>query len=370
MFDFLAFNFDGYLYVCKNLRKDCMKVLFSTLYGSRLYGTNTPESDRDEKLVVLPTLDSLLLGRAPKNSTKGPKKELGQKNGADDEDVERISLQVFAQHFIEGQTYALELAWAVDYHKAEQEVFDPRFVDFCHELRARFMTKNCNAIIGYAVNQANIYSNKGERLNTLRAANGLFAEFVKRGDGKSRVSDCTTEFEQLAKPIAEQFPLYFQLTEYPIDAEGITMRPCVKLLEKTLPYSSTFENNLAVVQAALNRYGSRANSASVDNVDWKAMMHAVRIVQEGLTLFQKSDSDRLGYLEFPYFPDYCAWLLSIKRGELDVETVRNLLTDGVDELKRVTAESSYPELNKELQLEFNEWLLGWLKKFYFVEQPY
>lgn len=346
-----------------------MKVLFSTLYGSRLYGTNTPESDRDEKLVVLPTLDSLLLGHAPKNSIKGPKKEMGQKNGADDEDVERIPLQVFAQHFMEGQTYALELAWAVDYSKAEQKVFDPRFVDFCHELRTRFMTKSCNAMVGYAVNQANIYSNKGERLNALRAAEELFTGFVNSGRKEMRVSDYATEFEQLANPIAEQFPLYFRLTNYPINAEGTDLRPCVKLLEKTLPYSNTFESNLAVVSAALKRYGSRADAASVDNVDWKAMMHAARIVQEGLVLFQRLDNDHPGYrgLEFPYFPDYCAWLLSIKRGELDVETVRSLIADGVDDLKRLSAESNYSELNLELQLEFNEWLLGWLRKFYNLE---
>jgi len=335
-----------------------MTVLFTTLYGSRLYGTAMPESDRDEKQVVLPTIDSLLLGRAPKNSIKAPKKALGEKNTAGDEDIEQIPLQVFAQHFMESQIYALELVWAVEGNQAEQKIFDPRFLTFCRELRVKFMTRSCKAIVGYSVNQANIYSDKGERLNVLRAAEKLFEHFTQmKGVADCNVSEYAAQFEELAKPIAEQFPLYFMLSEYPITRAG-DLRPCVNLLEKALPYSSSFKNNLAVVRAALNRYGSRAAAASADNVDWKAMMHAMRIVSEGVSVLNGEG------LKFPYQPDYCAWLLQIKRGELDTNLVRELISGGVDRIEQLSANSSFPELNFELQTQFDTWLLGWLKQFY------
>ena len=47
-----------------------MQKLFSTLYGSRLYGTQTPTSDLDLKHIVLPPLDRLLLGRGVENKVK------------------------------------------------------------------------------------------------------------------------------------------------------------------------------------------------------------------------------------------------------------------------------------------------------------
>ena len=37
--------------------------LLYSVYGSKLYGTSTPASDTDEKMIYLPSLQSLLLGK-------------------------------------------------------------------------------------------------------------------------------------------------------------------------------------------------------------------------------------------------------------------------------------------------------------------
>jgi predicted nucleotidyltransferase len=47
-------------------------ILFSSLFGSRLYGTQTPTSDLDRKLIYLPSLNDLLLNKNIKNSMSGP----------------------------------------------------------------------------------------------------------------------------------------------------------------------------------------------------------------------------------------------------------------------------------------------------------
>ena len=43
-----------------------MQLIYSTLFGSRLYGTELPDSDYDVKGVFLPTADEILLGNPPK----------------------------------------------------------------------------------------------------------------------------------------------------------------------------------------------------------------------------------------------------------------------------------------------------------------
>ena len=45
------------------------KILFKTLTGSKLYGTNSENSDTDIKGVFLPDIKDLLLNKAPKHYT-------------------------------------------------------------------------------------------------------------------------------------------------------------------------------------------------------------------------------------------------------------------------------------------------------------
>jgi hypothetical protein len=336
-----------------------MKKLFRTLYGSMLYGTNTEESDVDIKEVYLPDLDSLLLGKAPKNSIKGPKKSKGAKNSSDDTDIEQIPLQVFAQDFMKGQTYALELASVVHSEKLfpRPAIYDDRFVEFCRELQDRFLTSNIQAMCGFAVNQAKIYSDKGDRLNAALAARALYRSFP----ASHRITDHAEEFNLAAQEVEHEYPEYFRVTTYAVDATGTAMRPCIRLLEKTLPYTNTFATNLATVDIQVGSFGTRAKDAALTGSDWKAMAHAVRIVQEGIDLLSGKS------LSFPYDDEYVQYLLSIRAGEHDPDEIRNKISDGVTELTKLSLSSALPKLGPELHKEFDTWLLGWLKRFYNLE---
>jgi len=116
-----------------------------------------------------------------------------------------------------------------------------------------------------------------------------------------------------------------------------------------------------VVRAALNRYGSRADAASIDNVDWKALQQAVRIVDEGITLLTQKK------LHFPFEPDYCKYLLSIKRGEIAHKSVTDDLQRKVEYLKELEAGSTLPENTIELKKALDCWLAQKLRNFYGVK---
>ena len=335
-----------------------MKKLFTVQYGSRLYGTNTPTSDVDLKHVVLPELNDLLLCKQVSNVVKKTNNQKFTKNSEKDVDEEFIPVQVFAKDFLNGQTYALELAYAVDYTEAGQVLHDPLFKTFCKELRNRFLTSNMTALVGYSVNQASLYSFKGERLNAVRGLEKVYKTMLEldSADG-ARPLDYVDVFEREVAPLALEFPKYIQLTEYAINHEG-TMRPCVKMLEKVLPYTSTFSTNLGVVKAALKKYGSRADAASIDNVDWKATMHAFRIVDEGITLLR----DR--HLVFPLDKTRVNFLLDVKYGKIEYNDVIELINAKLAELKEIEAESILPKKTFELEHNLDSFLVKWLRKWY------
>jgi len=257
-----------------------MKKLFQTLYGSSLYGTATANSDIDIKVIILPSLDDLLLGISPKNKVKNNNKKFGEKNTAENIDIEEIPLHMFAKDFMEGQSYAIELAFAVECVDAEQAIYDGRFPKFVSELRSKFLTSNIFAICGYSLHQANLYSDKGDRLCAAFEAEKLYSEFPLL----DKISDHSENFNKEANIVQNKFPKYFQVTEYAVDATKTVMRPCVKLLEKTLPYSNTFETNLATIKKQIGKFGTRAKAASLSGADWKAISHSLRIVNEGIEL--------------------------------------------------------------------------------------
>jgi hypothetical protein len=362
-------------------------VLFSTMFGSRLYGTQTPTSDVDWKHIVLPDFEHLLLGRGVENKVKKTNNEKNTRNGVDDVDEEFIPIQVFAKHFIEGQTYALELAFALEGTHASQTVFDPRgethysngwkskvtfdeerafwdyqdpmFITFVQELREQFLTSNIKAMMGYVVNQANLYSFKGERLNAAKE----FYDCLMQGYEDPECGDePLTDFvnrdpaKSLFEALQIKYPKYFKITEY--DIGGGRMRPCFVLLEKYFPHTNTLSHSLAVVNSLIKKYGSRAEQASESNVDWKATMHALRIVDEGIELLRHKR------LSFPFNQDYVDRLLQIKRGELPLDPIKDELSSKLELLKDLEKTTDLPECNQEFREKFDKWLGAWMRKFY------
>jgi hypothetical protein len=348
------------------------------MFGSRLYGTQTPTSDIDWKHVVLPDLDHLLLGRGVDNKVKKTNTEKNVRNGADDVDEEFIPLQVFAKHFMEGQTYALEMAFAIEGSHAHQQFWtfnlsdfsaeqepyrfdlcDHMFTEFVFELRNQFLTSNVKAMMGYVVNQANLYSFKGERLNVTRELKELFMGMQREfGTLNGTTDDFATAFADELDDLVMKYPKYFRKDDY--DIGGGRRAPCFVILEKTLPFTNSIEHSLKVLDALIGKYGSRADQASENNVDWKATMHALRIVDEGIDLLQNHK------LTFPFRADYVTILLQIKRGELPLDPIKNELTAKLELLKGLEKTTKLPEYNQELREKFDKWLASWMRRFYHV----
>lgn len=333
-----------------------MNILFSTQAGSRLYGTQTLTSDIDWKHIMLPDINDLLLCKRIENKVKKTNNVKNTRNSADDVDEEFIPIQVFAKDFLAGQTYALELAFAIDGTHAAQ-TFDNSTKDlfkmFVMELRDHFMTSNIKAMMGYVVNQASLYSFKGERLNLVREVRKILEQYVLE-DGDHRLGFFASAY--IWKDLSLKYPKYFKIEDY--DIGGGEIRPCFKLLEKTLPHTDKVEHALKTVSSLESKYGGRADAATESNVDWKATMHALRIVDEGLDLLANHK------LSFPLEKSYVERLLSIKRGELSLDPIKEELATKLDSLKILEKSTTLPPVSPELTEKFEKWLVNWMRCFY------
>lgn len=338
-----------------------MQKLFSTLYGSSLFGTTTDKSDRDVKHIVLPSLQKLLLGHALKRVVNKTN-QAQRKNGPEDVDEEFIPVQDFARDFLYGQTYAMELAYAADYNGAEQVIHYDRFRLFCRELRERFLTRDLEAMVSHAQNQATLYSLKGERLNAALALQGMFQQFIDRIPFDYCMSDYSFELTREAQKLAELYPESIAVTNYDANGKG-DMRPCLTALNRIFPYSASFKYNHQVIDKVIHNYGARVRQAAKAGADLKAAMHAIRVVDEAQALVSQKA------LVFPYESHYAEYLLAIRRGDFAPEDVHKSLSDRLTTLRNQVSRSGLPQRTPELVAELEAWLWGWLKEFYGLAQP-
>lgn len=365
-----------------------MFTLFSTEFGSRLYGTQTPTSDIDLKHIVMPYINDLILGKKLVNVVKKTNKIKNVRNSADDIDEEFIPLQIFARDFFNGQTYAIELAFAINGDHSNQKIFDldgevikfpnggqfvevkeafsgeveyrtPFIISFIEELKQGFLTSNIKAMMGYVVNQASLYSFKGERLNAVKELIQLFEKIkTKHSDSFLTINDVAYVYESDFINLNLKYPKYFRNELY--DVGSGQMKRCFSILEKKLPFTNTIDTSLNVLDSLNNKYGSRANDASKTNVDWKATMHALRIVDEGISIL------KFHTIKFPLPKEYVDKLLSIRRGEINIELITEELSSKLDELKDLVLSTSLPTNDEKLSEEFETWLTYKLKDFYRV----
>jgi predicted nucleotidyltransferase len=82
-------------------------VLLTTVYGSHLYGTSTPESDRDFKQIHMNSTDVILIGKEIKCFNRNS--NANGKNTSEDIDFESKELKHFIKEALSGQTYAIDL---------------------------------------------------------------------------------------------------------------------------------------------------------------------------------------------------------------------------------------------------------------------
>lgn len=292
--------------------------------GSHLYGTDTPASDLDAQRVVVPDARAILLGRGidSHGGLHGSKTP-----GA--EDVTTHTLARFVAMVLEGQTIAVELLFAPEiFHLVEPS---PVF-RLLQEVRSVLIPRTLAAFVGYCRRQAAIYGAKGNRIRAAEAVRDLLARAVERHGRQGRVGHILAEEEHL--PLLEAFPNAVSLDSLP-QADGRVLAAlvvCGRKMSERLALSDAQR----LVYTLLTGYGKRAQAAATtQDVDWKALSHAVRIGGQALELLST------GYLTLPR-PD-ADHLRAIKMGQADVEAVRAEIDALLERVHAAQAASVLPE---------------------------
>lgn len=318
-----------------------MKLIMRVQFGSKLYGTSTPESDTDYKGIYIPESRDILLGNVKKNILHNTASD-EVKNTAQDIDEEYFSLQAFLEMAFKGETIAIDML-----HAPENMVeLDPTYGHIWTLIQSRrhlFYTTSMKAYLGYVKRQAAKYGIKGSRLGALRAVKDWAVTLpeTKPVPSNEEIAVARTRVKNVTfhDGVMHQDTLigdFFDLA--PIDPEYAFMDAVNEgLYFKVL--GSAYQSTLSVkrFKQAVNRkwndYGERARQAERnEGIDWKSLHHAIR---GGLQL---EDIYTKGDIVYPL--PYADYLLQIKQGIIpftDVQEHLDTLVEKVDHLAKKRA---------------------------------
>jgi len=288
------------------------------VFGSYLYGTDSPESDRDYKGIFLPHKKEIYLGKIPKSITTNTKRSNHTKNTSIDIDNEVYSLHYFIELACEGQTVAIDMLYAPN----DMIIYSSDIWEEIVKERSRFNTKNLKAFIGYARRQASKYGVKGSRL----AAAKHVLDFCDHS--KDLTEDTKLRYVWAILPIGEHI--------HKLDADQYGIR-FYQVCGRKISDTCSMRQLRDIVYNFYLSYGERARLAeSNSGIDWKAVSHAFRAA------YQVKEILTTGEIVFPL--KEAQFLRGIKSGNFDYTNyVAPKLDELMTEVEDLAAKSKLPE---------------------------
>ena len=301
-----------YTYSMKNTQ-----IIVDMVFGSHLYGTAGPSSDKDFKGVYLPTLTQMRLGKFPKSYNENTKQNSSEKNTSEDTDREVYSLHYFLELAKKGETVALDMlhapesAWVS--HTWKWKVIVDR--------RSMFYTKNLSSLVGYARKQAAKYGVKGSRLAEAKAVLTVLKEHGALPLGPQKVHDILSLL-----PTGEHCGLQ--------TSNGVEF---YEVCGKKMTLNAFALHYVPMMEHFVEEYGNRAKQAEAnEGIDWKAVSHAFRAAFQVKGILLDGD--------FTYPLPETEFLRAVKSGSLHFKTEVGPRLDALmDEVEALSANSTLPD---------------------------
>jgi hypothetical protein len=256
-------------------REHGASLLFLTLFGSTLYGTESPgKSDVDAHGIFLPSPESLALNKAPK-SLRFSTGDSRRRNMAGDVDIDLWSMQHWLLKLLPaGDTGALDVLFSPSHEACTLYRHPALDAVFANPLRLMDAAKG-RAYAEYSLGQAKKYGIKGSRLGALKTVRNWLRQHCPQPSENERLGDY---LDSLSEACATN-----RFCSVEIVHGEKALQLCGKLHVSTVRMPELVRR----VEADMQRCGARAEEAERnEGLDFKALSHALRALGQMEELFQ------------------------------------------------------------------------------------
>ena len=321
------------------------QVIYVTKYGSKLYGTDNPNSDTDYKGIFIPNHDSVLLKHDLEHFNFNSNND-NTKNDKDDIDLQLFSIYKFFSLLKKGETGAIDILFSL-FREDTQVHNNKEITSILKENYQRFYNKNLHSFLGYCVGQSKVYNVRGERFNELHLFVEYFNALVKK-QGEEKLESMFPLIEELFKNKKYK---YIKFITAPISRgsgehkEGLY----IEILGKRFFGSVKVKYFSEKITDMEQQFGNRAR-ASAQGVDFKALSHAVRVIDEVEELIDHN------FITFPLKNK--VYITSVKEGKEKLEAVMDYIDQKLNVVQEKLEQSTLPEQSDEKFM--NDLILKWI----------
>ena len=260
---------------------------------------------------------------------------IDSKNEKDDIDLQLYSVYKWFKLLQKGETGAIDLLFSL-FREDTQIYNDQSFTSIIKQNYTRFYNRHLHSFIGYCVGQSKMYNIKGQRYNELHDFVEHFKTLaIENGDAKLE-----RYFPAIEKIFASKSYQYVKFVKASIARgnQGYKEGRYIELLGKRFAGSVTvgyFSEKITEMEA---QFGNRTRK-STNGVDYKALSHAVRVINEVEELIDD------GFITFPLKNrDY---IVAIKEGREALEDVMRYIDGKLDEVQQKLEQSTLPQRSDE-----------------------
>jgi len=305
------------------------KIIYMSYYGSKLFGTNNPNSDTDYFGLFLPSKKDIYLKKDAHFISFNTNNE--GKNTKDDNDIKFCSVFEFFRLLKNGDHEKFDLLFSMFSPSVLIETEESNIIK---ENYKKLLTKKPEAFVGFALKQANKYSVKGDRLKLIESLiNSLNNEFkINKSDKIENI------FPLIKEKYGESIFIEFINKE-----EGNYISVLNRLYVSGLKYKD-FLTSLCKVKET---YGDRAERAkNAEGIDFKAFSHAFRAIIEAEELL------KTGFISLPLKNKDLEFVKDVKNGKYtDIDFLSNFLESGMENLLKEKEKSILAERIKDKDIE-------------------
>lgn len=314
-----------------------MNDLYTTFYGSELYGTNLPTSDVDIVTVYAPTIDDVLIGKDSRSS----------QDISTSSDVTKHSILSFVKGLKSGNATMLEILFS-GLHKSSTIYHHPMWIELLRNIPF-IASQRCESMIGYCRAQAKMYDTRGDRLAAVIAVKESMTRFNESASDWQVAHYLDTE--SLDK-LMEEHPANIDIED--VDIGSVVKMPHLVVSGKKIPATASLKIGIQILENREKEYGKRVKTAmDSSNIDWKGMMHAVRISEQTLQYLNS------GTITFPR-PN-AGFLKDIRLGNVNYDLVTEMIQKNLVDIEEARAKTTLRAAPDEDFLDL--WTIGCYRYF-------
>jgi predicted nucleotidyltransferase len=273
------------------------KIIFKCIIGSKLYGTDNPDSDQDFLGVFLPSTEDLLgVQSCPSEWTENKKVSSGDRNGKGDVDCKYYSLKRFFELAAAGQPGTRELF----YVPSDKVIITTPEWEEIKRNSNLFLSKNgLSAFIGFAKAQMIKTDLKGANLTKIRNILSCQKICQERKILNTKIEEFLSAPDDNGE-VHFSFDLKQEKFKHLEDFHNNQTHFLIEVVGKKFNYGVSLKNVFQKLSSMEKTYGSRSEAAFQNSHDFKNLYHAYRLLSEieeylltGVITLPRPDADFL-----------------------------------------------------------------------------